>query len=325
MAALKTRDSARRWATLLERRRGGSSLVLNIAHRGARSCAPENTLEAIAKAAQLGADMVELDVHLTRDGVPVVVHDDDLRRCSDAAVRVPDARTYRCSDWNFEHIRDLDAGSWFAADLERSPSERSEYLQDLSDDERNRHVSDDDRKHFASGRVHLPTLLECIDCARGLRLLLNVEIKSTPRSDADVLARRVVELIETAGAAEVVVVSSFDHQVLLVLRQHSHRLATAVLTSQHCSDPVRLAESLGVDAYHPEWPMLRAAGGVDRVAIEAVHRTGRGVNVWTVNRIADMQALVDAGVAGIITDYPQRLSALLASGAPGHSRFAMRR
>src|SRR5437870_1922214 len=68
----------RRWIELLQRRRRehrGTDRVLNIAHRGARAFAPENTIAAIDKAAELGADMVELDVHLSRDGELVVMHD----------------------------------------------------------------------------------------------------------------------------------------------------------------------------------------------------------------------------------------------------------
>src|SRR2546427_1678113 len=68
----------RRWIALLQRRRAehrGSDRVLNIAHRGARAFAPENTIAAIDKAAELGADMVEIDVHLSRDGELPVVHD----------------------------------------------------------------------------------------------------------------------------------------------------------------------------------------------------------------------------------------------------------
>src|SRR5436190_23276819 len=67
-----------RWIELLQRRRAehrGTDRVLNIAHRGARTFAPENTIAAIDKAVELSADMVEIDVHLSRDGELVVIHD----------------------------------------------------------------------------------------------------------------------------------------------------------------------------------------------------------------------------------------------------------
>src|SRR5438477_10719480 len=67
--------------------RGGG--VLNIAHRGARAFAPENTLEAFEKAARLGCPMFECDVHLSADGELIVVHDDDLVRCSNVREAFP--------------------------------------------------------------------------------------------------------------------------------------------------------------------------------------------------------------------------------------------
>lgn len=71
------------------------STVLVIAHRGARAYAPENTLPAFRKAAELGAAMVELDVQLTADGLPVVLHDDTLERCSNVTAAFPGRTDYR--------------------------------------------------------------------------------------------------------------------------------------------------------------------------------------------------------------------------------------
>ena len=70
--------------TTFSLRRGGipPAGVIRLAHRGARAFAPENTLEAFVKAASLGCHGVELDVHLSKDCEPIVVHDDDLLRCS---------------------------------------------------------------------------------------------------------------------------------------------------------------------------------------------------------------------------------------------------
>ncbi|TLM66826.1 MAG: glycerophosphoryl diester phosphodiesterase [Deltaproteobacteria bacterium] len=76
------------------------------AHRGASAEAPENTLAAFARALEAGADGVELDVHLSADGVPVVIHDETLERTTDGEGPV-DA-------WEREYLQALDAGSWFA-------------------------------------------------------------------------------------------------------------------------------------------------------------------------------------------------------------------
>lgn len=67
---------------------------LAIAHRGARACAPENTLPAIRAAQRTGANVVELDVQVSRDGELVVFHDDTILRCSDGLSRFPDHTDY---------------------------------------------------------------------------------------------------------------------------------------------------------------------------------------------------------------------------------------
>lgn len=76
-----------------------------IAHRGASAYAPENTLEAIHTAADMGVEWVEFDVRLTKDDVPVLLHDDDLLRTTGTAGRLADTL--------FDDFRKLDAGSWF--------------------------------------------------------------------------------------------------------------------------------------------------------------------------------------------------------------------
>ncbi len=79
------------------------------AHRGASCCTPENTMMAFAAAVECGADGIELDIHLTRDGIPVVIHDETLQRTTGGYGPVA-ARTW-------QQLQQLDAGSWFAAEF----------------------------------------------------------------------------------------------------------------------------------------------------------------------------------------------------------------
>ena len=81
---------------------------LCVAHRGASSYAPENTFAAFDKALELGASHVELDVHFSRDGHIVVVHDDTLDRTTDGSGAV--------ADMTLAELRSLDAGSWFGSE-----------------------------------------------------------------------------------------------------------------------------------------------------------------------------------------------------------------
>ncbi len=78
-------------------------MIHNIAHRGASAYEPENTLRAIERAIEMGATMLELDLHLSSDGYPVVIHDPELARTTDGRGLV--------SEWTLDQIQRLDAGS----------------------------------------------------------------------------------------------------------------------------------------------------------------------------------------------------------------------
>jgi glycerophosphoryl diester phosphodiesterase len=83
------------------------------AHRGASKIAPENTMAAFAAAVELGVDGLELDIHLSRDGIPVVIHDESLERTTDGRGLVADA--------SLEQVQQLDAGGWFSPDFMGEP------------------------------------------------------------------------------------------------------------------------------------------------------------------------------------------------------------
>ena len=129
-------------------RGGENARPLNVAHRGASSIAPENTLEAAQRAFEAGADMWELDVHLSRDRQLVVIHDDDLRRTTNVEQVFPhDPRKrtrYRVRDFDLPELRRLDAGSWFI----RGKNGRTV---------RNTRIAADDRRWYADGKAKLPT------------------------------------------------------------------------------------------------------------------------------------------------------------------------
>jgi glycerophosphoryl diester phosphodiesterase len=88
-----------------------TSLVIPkvIGHRGAKAYAPENTLASIHAAADLGIEWVEVDVKLTKDGMPVIFHDEELERCTDGKGLM--------KDMDYEQVSELDAGGWFGEDF----------------------------------------------------------------------------------------------------------------------------------------------------------------------------------------------------------------
>jgi glycerophosphoryl diester phosphodiesterase len=93
--------------------------VLVIAHRGNSSAAPENTLPAFASAVQLKADLVELDYHHTADGVPLVIHDKDLDRTTNA-IKLWGGKKLLVQDYKLAELQKLEAGAWFNARFART-------------------------------------------------------------------------------------------------------------------------------------------------------------------------------------------------------------
>lgn len=102
-----------------------------IAHRGASGDAPENTLAAFRLAQEQGADVIETDVQLTADRVPVLVHDNDLTRTTDAAQVYPGRRSYQVGDFNYGELAKLDAGSWNSPAWVLEPIPRLEQALEL--------------------------------------------------------------------------------------------------------------------------------------------------------------------------------------------------
>ena len=293
---------------------------LIVGHRGARAFAPESTLAAFDKAAALGCDMVELDVHLSRDGVVVVHHDDRLARCTDVASEFPLFAGEFISDFSAEELRELDAGSWYVRELGLPAAQRQPFLRELTDTELAAHVPLAERERFCSGAIRIPTLRELLAWAAERDMLLNIEIKSIPRL-YEGIAARVVADVHAAGLHHSVLVSSFDHAQLVEVRRLDADIATGVLSSErlaHINDYLAL---LDADAYHPG-----CDGEVDSLGFGSVRGTldptsradiaelaaaGRMVFAWTCNDAHRMAALAAAGVTGIITDYPNRAIAAL--------------
>ena len=281
--------------------------VKNIAHRGARSLAPENTLAAIRMAALAGADMVELDVHLTTDGIPVVIHDDTLERTTDIE-RFYDEwglkKDVMVSSLTLGWLKTLDAGSWF---VDGDP-----YGTIASGE-----VTDAMARSYRGEKV--PTLKEALALVEDLNLA-DVEIKQIPRFYEGIVQKVVknVRQMEDPGRA---VISSFDHDVCLRVKRLAPELAAAPLSVDRIAEPGRYVRQLiGGEAWHPSGLVLGLGDGrpveyplTNGSDIVAAQRFGVAVNVWTVNGKREMERLIDAGVNGIITDYPQLLKEILDS------------
>jgi glycerophosphoryl diester phosphodiesterase len=298
----------------------GAPKVLNIAHRGARAFAPENTLPAFEMAKIFGCPMFEMDVHMSRDGVLIVHHDDELTRCTDVETQFPGRSTYYVSDFLYEELLHLDAGSWYVKQLLLPPTQRESFLQTLTDEEIAQFVSTQDRQFYASGEIRLPTLRQTLEVALATDMMVNIELKTIPRMYSG-LSATVVQLLKAMQLEHRVLISSFDHQQLVEVRQLSQVIATAVLTSDRLAKPGDYLQLLDADAYHPgcygDYDSM-GFGSVSRKldpdGIMNVREAGRAVNVWTCNDKYQMKELIAAGVTGVITDFPNRFRDAMGNG-----------
>jgi glycerophosphoryl diester phosphodiesterase len=262
-----------------------------IAHRGARSLAPENTILAAQRALELGADGWELDVAMTADQELVVLHDNTLERTSDAAQVFPTRQPWVVETFTLDELRRLDFGSWF--------------------------LSEDPFGQIAAGAVSpeaqasmvgtpIPTLREALEFTRHSHWWVNVEIKDASGTPADtVIVGRVVALIEELGMGDQVLISSFNHTYLRQVKALQPQLATGVLVNGYVADPLALVSDLEAQAYHPS---LKA---VLPEQVQTLRQQGYLVYVWTVNEESDLHTLAQAGVNGVFTDFPQRMIAAI--------------
>jgi len=220
----------------------------------------------------LGADGLEFDVHLSRDGVVVIHHDDMLERTTDA--RGP------LASCTADELSRVDAAHWFTPDAS-VPS--PEYP-------------------FRGQAIGIPTLRALLERHRAPKLI--IELK-TP--DAE-LARGTIDEIRRADAVDRVVLGSFYGRALHAARAYEPRIPTGAAREETrwALYRSRVRWPLGRTKYR-EFQVPERSGGTLIVTpqfIAHAHRAGLPVRVWTVNDEADMRRLLEWGVDGLISDRP---------------------
>jgi glycerophosphoryl diester phosphodiesterase len=266
-------------------------MVLNIAHRGARSLAPENTLVAARKAFQIGADLWETDVMVTADETLILLHDDSLARTTDVEVCFPDRTPWTVTTFTLDEIRSLDAGSWFVetdpfgqiAAGEVTPGEQSAYRGEKT-----------------------PTLREALLFTQDTDWRVNLELKHLPPPmEHFPVVERVLELVDELNIApDRIIISSFHHDWLRQVRVLDPAIAVQALVGYWEDEPLDWGD-LEFDTYNALSTLI------DEAQIRNLAAKNIAVNLFTVNEESDMRRFIAAGVAGLFTDFPQRLRALL--------------
>lgn len=269
-------------------------MVEIIAHRGARSLAPENTLAAARLAHELGAHRWETDVSLTMDRQLVLFHDSSLTRCTNA----PGLFGYdpenpqghdRINGYLLMELEALDAGSYF---------EQTDPFDTVK--------SIEPQALAGFNKEPIPSLYDGLVLTRELGWQINVELKDHGTEPEPYLtAARTLEEMARAGLShEQVTLSSFNHQWLRWVRDRAPELEIQALIGDEDDIPLNFSAPLFTNE---EFPVLNINSKLITPRIlRELKAGGKRVNLFTVNEPHDYMRFVNAGADGIITDFPQR-------------------
>jgi len=299
---------------------GGAAWAFDLqGHRGARGLAPENTLFGFATALGIGVGTLELDTGVTRDGVVVVSHNSrlsaDLSRAPDG--RWLDAPGPAINALTFAELEKYDVGRL-------RPGSR--YARRFPNQ----------TPHDGARIPALAAVLALAARAGNETVRFNVETKIDPRAPAlspppDAFADALIAVLRGAHLERRATVQSFDWRTLRRVQAVAPEFPTVCLSAERSwldniqrgrPGPSIWTAGLDIDAYEGSLPRLVADAGcrawspyygdLNGDAIDEAHALGLTVIPWTVDARADMARLIALGADGIITDYPDRLRAVMA-------------
>ncbi|UOQ85939.1 glycerophosphodiester phosphodiesterase [Gracilibacillus salinarum] len=227
------------------------------AHRGASKHAPENTIPAFDLAYHHDADGIETDVQLTKDGVPVLIHDEKLQRTTNGNGFV--------KDYTYAELTQLDAGSW------KSPQ-------------------------FAD--TVIPTLEDLLRWNQDKQLKLNIELKNNIFPYPG-LEETVFQLLQKYNMVNQTVISTFNQESIVKLKQWSTELNYAFLTSKKDKNLIPFAESIKAEGIHIQYRLL-----TNRL-VEQANQHDLYVAVYTVNLPLSIKRAIRMNCHAIFTDIPK--------------------
>lgn len=270
-------------------------------HRGAKASYPENTMLSFKKAIELGVDGIELDVHLTKDGEVVVIHDETLERTTNGVGWI--------KDLTLEELKQVSAGIPFTHFLKYDSTWNEE---------------------------RIPTLKEVLLFLSPYSVDLNIELKTSVVA-YEGIEDKVYQLVEKYGNGRDVIYSSFHLPSLLRMKQINPNVKIAWLLSEEISLPGDYMKTLDLEALHLSKQMILPKTKMFNQIFEVVHNIHielpeevkqfvmkkinsdfteslehlyDKVRVWTVNDSNEIRLLLDLQVNTIITDFPERAIAL---------------
>ena len=265
-------------------------------HRGTRGLMPENTIASMKKAIEDGANIIEVDIQISRDKKVMVSHDAHINRQisllpDGREIPEADATKYILHQMPYDSIRKFDVGSKYHSDF---PQQKKL-------------------------KAYIPLLGELIDSVEQFTtekgfapVIYNIEIKSRPEQDgfyqpvpAELIAL-VMEVVNSKEIGDRYYLQSFDIRQIQEVHNRYPRVVTGFLTSKKDVTLEDNLESIGFipQIYSPQYKLAT------QELIEKCHAQGMKFVPWTVNTVEEMKGLKEIGVDGIITDYPNLFSEL---------------
>ena len=257
-------------------------------HRGARGLMPENTIPAMYKAIDLGVSTIEMDAHVTSDGLVVLAHDDYINPLfsldpEGKSIPKSDVKKYVLHQMTYDELRRFDVGSKF---YDKFPQQKKMV-------------------------VHIPLLADLIDSVqlylkknKKAQVFYNIETKSSPAGDRllqpepEAFVEKIMSVINAKKITPWVIVQSFDPRTLQVLNKKYPQVKTSYLTDKGNLEENLQKLGFQPSIYSPNYKM------VDAGLVKECHKRGMKVIPWTVNTREEIIKLKGLGVDGIISDYP---------------------
>jgi len=253
-----------------------------IAHRGASGYAPEHTFAAYKMAMDMRADYIEFDLQQTKDGVLICLHDETLDRTTNAEEIFAKRESYYVSEFTIDEIKKLDAGAWF-----------------------NKVYPDKAKDEYVG--LKIPTIDEAIkfieDNGKG-KFNYYIETKSPDIYPG--MEEKLLEKLRLYNVNDKIIIQSFSSESLRKIRKMNNNIMLVQLNSSDDYTIPKLIESLDL--------IKNYANGVgpdkilvDKNLINEAHKRSLVVHPWTVNERLEMEKLLDLGVDGMFTNYPDVL------------------
>lgn len=238
-------------------------MIINFAHRGASGYYPENTMLAFEKAIEMGCSGIETDVHLTKDGVLVLCHDERLDRTTNG--------TGYIADYKYKELQNLDAGIWFG-------------------------------RKFKG--LKIPSLDLMLECLGNKNIFINFELKNSEIEYKN-LEGLIIKKIYASNMQERTIISSFNHYSIMKCKSLDSKIKLGFLYDFQLYKPGDYGRIAGIDAMHPNFKTL------NEEVVENIKRNGLMINTYTVDDEEDMRSMLELGVDGIFTNYPDRLNKII--------------